>query len=90
LLVRYGSKQKSVVTETISSVKVSDLENQQIGRREHALQGRTSDLTIASNSGVPGEAARVRTRGAASLYERASNPFYVVDGVVVEGGTIDY
>src|SRR5690554_2525390 len=90
VVVGYGTQKKSVVTGAISSVKASDLENQQIGRLEQALQGRTSGLTIASNSGAPGAAATVRVRGATSLNESASNPLYVVDGVVVEGGTIDY
>ena len=90
VVVGYGTQKKSVITGAISSVKGSDLENQQIGRLEQALQGRTSGLTIASNSGAPGAAATVRVRGATSLNESASNPLYVVDGVVVEGGTIDY
>src|SRR5699024_5206478 len=67
-----------------------DLENQQIGRLEQALQGRTSGLTIASNSGAPGAAATVRERGATSLKESASETLYVVEGVVVSGGGIDY
>jgi TonB-linked SusC/RagA family outer membrane protein len=90
VVVGYGTQKKSVVTGAISSVKASDLENQQIGRLEQALQGRTSGLTIASSSGAPGAAATVRVRGATSLNESASNPLYVVDGVVVEGGTMDY
>lgn len=90
VVVGYGTQKKSVVTGAISSIKASDLENQQIGRLEQALQGRTSGLTIASNSGAPGAAATVRVRGATSLNESASNPLYVVDGVVVSGGGIDY
>lgn len=90
VVVGYGTQKKSVVTGSISSIKAGDLENQQIGRLEQALQGRTSGLTIASNSGAPGAAATVRVRGATSLNESASNPLYVVDGVVVDGGGIDY
>lgn len=90
IVIGYGTQKKSVVTGAISSVKSSDLENQQIGRLEQAMQGRTSGLTIASSSGAPGAASTVRVRGATSLNESASNPLYVVDGVVVEIGGIDY
>lgn len=90
VVVGYGTQKKSVVTGAISSVKGTDLENQQISRLEQALQGRTSGLTIASSSGAPGAAATVTIRGATSLNEGASNPLYVVDGVVVDIGGIDY
>ena len=90
VVVGYGTQKKSVVTGAISSVKSSDLENQQIGRLEQALQGRASGLTIASSSGAPGSQATVRIRGTTSLNEGASNPLYVVDGVVVGTGGIDY
>lgn len=90
VVVGYGTQKKSVVTGAISSVRSDDLENQQIGRLEQALQGRTSGLTIASSSGAPGAAATVTIRGNTSLNEGASQPLYVVDGVVVSSGGIDY
>ncbi|WP_299703759.1 TonB-dependent receptor [uncultured Pontibacter sp.] len=87
VVVGYGVQKKSVVTGAISSVRASDLENQQITRVEQALQGRTSGVTIASNSGAPGSAATVRVRGITTLNN--NEPLYVVDGVVVNGG-IEY
>ncbi|GEO07101.1 SusC/RagA family TonB-linked outer membrane protein [Adhaeribacter aerolatus] len=89
VVVGYGVQKKSVVTGAISSVKATELENQQIGRVEQALQGRTSGLTIASSSGAPGAASSVRVRGATSLND-ANDPLYVVDGVVVGDGGINY
>lgn len=90
VVVGYGTQKKSLVTGAISSVKAADLENQQIGRLEQALQGRASGLTIASSSGSPGAAATVRIRGTTSLNDGANEPLYVVDGVVVTNGGIDY
>lgn len=90
VVVGYGTQKKSVVTGAISSVKASDLENQQIGRLEQALQGRASGLTIASSSGAPGSAATVRVRGTTSLNAGANEPLYVVDGIVVTSGGIDF
>lgn len=88
VVVGYGAQKKSVVTGAISSVKASDLQSMPINRLEEALQGRTSGLTIASNSGQPGSAATVRVRGITTLNN--NDPLYVVDGVVVDNGGIGY
>ncbi|WP_229254478.1 SusC/RagA family TonB-linked outer membrane protein [Dyadobacter linearis] len=88
VIVGYGVQKKSVVTGAISSVKASDLETMPINRLEEALQGRTSGLTIAANSGQPGSAATVRVRGVTTLNN--NNPLWVVDGVVVDNGGIGY
>ena len=90
VVIGYGTQKKSVVTGAISSVKGADLENQQIGRIEQALQGRTSGLTIAANSGVPGAPSTVTIRGTTSLNNGANEPLYVVDGVVVDNSRIGY
>jgi TonB-dependent starch-binding outer membrane protein SusC len=87
VVIGYGVQKKSVVTGAISSVRATDLENQQIVRVEQALQGRTSGVTVATNSGAPGAASTVRVRGLTTLNN--NEPLYVVDGVVVSGG-IDY
>ncbi|HLZ87624.1 MAG TPA: SusC/RagA family TonB-linked outer membrane protein, partial [Puia sp.] len=52
------------------------------------LQGRTSGVTIAANSGQPGSSQQVRVRGTTSI--NASDPLYVVDGVPLDGGGLDY
>jgi TonB-linked SusC/RagA family outer membrane protein len=88
VVVGYGVQKKSVVTGAISSVKAKDLENVQITRIEQALQGRTSGVTITSSSGQPGAGSTVRIRGTTSIND--SDPLYVVDGVPVDNGGIDY
>ncbi|WP_346239293.1 TonB-dependent receptor [Niabella insulamsoli] len=90
VVVGYGTQKKSVVTGAISSVKASDFANQQTARIEQVLQGRTSGLTIAAASGAPGAVSTVRVRGITSLNDGASNPLFVVDGVVVDNGSVDY
>jgi TonB-dependent starch-binding outer membrane protein SusC len=87
IVVGYGTQKKSVVTGAISSVKASDLQNMPTPRIEDALKGRTSGVTIASSSGVPGADATVNIRGITSI--NSASPLYVVDGVPVVGG-IDY
>ena len=87
VVVGYGTQKKSVITGAISQVKASDLENMPVTRIEQSLQGRTSGLTITTNSGQPGEGATLRIRGTTSINN--SEALYIVDGVQVGGG-IDY
>jgi len=88
VVVGYGTQKKSVVTGSISSVRSADLDDQPVYRLENALQGRASGLTIAANSGQPGAASQVRIRGTTSINN--SDPLYVVDGVPLDGGGLDY
>jgi TonB-linked SusC/RagA family outer membrane protein len=88
VVIGYGTQKKSVVTGAITSVKASDIENQQIVRIENALQGRTSGITVTSSSGSPGAGSTVRIRGTTSINN--CDPLYVVDGMPVDNGGIDY
>src|SRR5690606_2234050 len=88
VVIGYGTQKKSVVTGAITSVRADDIENQVVGRLETALQGRTSGVTITTNSGAPGSGASIRVRGVTTLNN--NTPLYVVDGVVVDAGGIDY
>jgi len=90
VVIGYGVQKKSVVTGAISSVRAADLENQPTTTRlEQALQGRTSGLTIAAQSGQPGAASTVRLRGFTSFGGK-NDPLWVIDGVVVDNGGIGY
>ncbi|RZL99774.1 MAG: SusC/RagA family TonB-linked outer membrane protein, partial [Pedobacter sp.] len=88
VVVGYGVQKKSVVTGAISKVTASDIDNQPIMRVEQFLQGRASGLTIAAASGQPGSGATLRVRGTTSINN--SEPLYVVDGIPVDNGGIDY
>jgi len=91
VVVGYGTQKKSVVTGSISSVRAADLEEQPVVRVEQSLQGRTSGLTIASQSGQPGAAATVRLRGFTTFGTVGKNdPLWVIDGVIVDAGGIGY
>jgi len=90
VVIGYGTQKKSVSTGAISSIRSADLENQVNSRVDQALQGRTSGVTVAASSGQPGSAATVRVRGVSSLTHTSNDPLYVVDGVQVDAGGIDY
>lgn len=88
VVVGYGTQEKKSVTGSISSVSSEELETLPINNIGQALQGRTSGLTIASNSGQPGSGATIRVRGVTTLNN--NDPLWVVDGVVVDNGGIGY
>jgi TonB-linked SusC/RagA family outer membrane protein len=90
IVIGYGTQKKSVVTGAISSVRAADLESQPVTRIEQALQGRTSGLTISTNSGQPGASSTVRLRGFTSFGNGKNEPLWVVDGVVVDNGGVGY
>lgn len=88
VVVGYGTQKKSVVTGAISSVKSKDLENMPVTRVDQALQGRAAGVTVQATSGAPGAAPSINIRGITSI--NGSTPLYVVDGVVVDAGGLDY
>jgi len=88
IVVGYGTQKKSVVTGAISTVSSKDLQDQSTPRVEDALKGRTSGVTVASNSGSPGAASSVSIRGVTSI--NSSAPLYVIDGIPVDNGGIDF
>jgi len=87
VVIGYGTQKKKVVTGAISKVKAEALRDMPVTRVEDALKGRTSGVRVTSDSGQPGERSTVRIRGTTSINE--SEPLYVVDGVVIDGG-IDF
>ncbi len=84
VVVGYGVQKKSLVTGAISSVSAKDIDNKQLTRLDDALQGMTSGVNVAQSSGAPGSAPTIRIRGITSINN--SDPLYVVDGVVMNGG----
>ncbi|MEN2399624.1 TonB-dependent receptor [Flavobacterium sp. MC2016-06] len=90
VVVGYGTQKKSVVTGAISSVKAADLEKVPNGRVEQALQGRVAGVTIASSSGQPGAASTIRIRGITTFGDGGNNPLWVVDGNVVDAGSVGF
>lgn len=83
VVVGYGSQSEKLVTTSISSLKVDDLDQGSDYNVAKMLQGRTPGVNVASASGTPGEQPSVRVRGIASITGN-STPLYVVDGVPSE------
>ena len=65
--------------ETVSGAELEQVPQETIDK---ALQGRVTGAVIASNSGAPGGGIQLNLRGSSSV-NAASEPLYVIDGVVV-------
>ncbi|HVD60533.1 MAG TPA: TonB-dependent receptor, partial [Gemmatimonadaceae bacterium] len=81
------SIQRRNLANAISTVNADDLERVPAQSVEHALQGKVVGANIQSNSGAPGGGVQVQLRGVTSI-NGASEPLYVVDGVVVSNVAI--
>jgi len=79
IVVGYGSKKKSLVTGSISSVKAKDLQTTSSSRADQAIQGKTAGVMVLPTSGSPGAGSKIRIRGTNS--NSNSNPLFIVDGM---------
>ena len=84
VVVGYGTMKKSVVTASIAKIDEGDLANKAPVRVDNALKGLAAGVNVTSNSGQPGEAAKVRIRGVGTIND--SDPLYIVDGMPIGGG----
>ncbi|ANI90682.1 hypothetical protein A9P82_07970 [Arachidicoccus ginsenosidimutans] len=87
VVIGYGTQKKSLVTGAIAQVTAKDIANKQITRFDDALRGQAAGVMVTQSSGAPGSAPTIRIRGTTTINN--SDPLYVVDGVVMNGG-IDY
>ena len=86
VVVGYGTKKRSEITGSVSSISSKTIGETPVLRVEQSLQGRTAGVFVANQSGQPGEAPTIRIRGAGTT--GSADPLYVVDGMPVGG--IDY
>ena len=86
VVIGYGVQKKKLVTGATSQVKGTDIERQNTTNVLQALQGQSTGVSIMSNSGQPGEDAKVSIRGMGTTGNGA--PLFIVDGV--QTGDIKY
>lgn len=83
MVVGYGTASKRLVSSSIASVSMDDIERGADLDPVKALQGRVTGISIQSSSGIPGSTPRVIIRGVSSISGNSS-PLYVVDGIPAE------
>ncbi|HEY8166025.1 MAG TPA: carboxypeptidase-like regulatory domain-containing protein, partial [Gemmatimonadaceae bacterium] len=75
------------LANAVSTVSARDVSRVSAESVEHAIQGKVAGASIQSNSGAPGGGVQMQLRGVTSI-NAASEPLYVVDGVVVSNVAI--
>ena len=82
VVVGYGTQRKSDLTGSVSSVKSKDIQAIATPSVAQALQGKIAGVLVTPSDGSPGAGAIIRIRGTGTLNN--SNPFYVVDGMLLD------
>ena len=85
VVVGYGTQKKREVTGSISQVKGNDIASLAAPSFESQLAGRAAGVQITAQTGVLGEAPRIRIRGIGSITS-GTYPLIVVDGVPIFTG----
>jgi TonB-linked SusC/RagA family outer membrane protein len=90
VVVGYGSKKRSDVTGTVSSVPKERLSKIPVTNILHAIEGSVAGVNVTQTSSVPGSSASVLVRGATSITGN-TGPLVVLDGIPYSstGGTIN-
>lgn len=83
VVVGYGSQSKRLVSSSITSVKMDQIDRGAEIDPIKALQGRAPGVNINNSSGIPGSSPNVIIRGVNSI-SGSSSPLYVVDGIPAE------
>lgn len=83
IVVGYGSQSKRLVSSSITTVKMDQVDRGAEMDPIKALQGRAPGVNINSSSGIPGSSPNVIIRGVNSISGNSS-PLYVVDGIPAE------
>jgi iron complex outermembrane receptor protein len=87
IVVAYGTRKKSDLTASVTSISAKDFQKGNIASSEQLLQGKVAGLQITSGGGSAGGGSRIRIRGGASL-NASNDPLIVIDGIAVEGNGI--
>lgn len=83
VVVGYGTMKRGDLTGSVSTVSSKSISQTVTTSIEQVLQGRAAGVQVSQNSGAPGASSTVNIRGISSI-NGATQPIYVVDGVVID------
>jgi len=86
VVVGYGTMKKSDLTGAVTSVGSDAVAKSVPTSLDQVLQGRAAGVQVQQNSGMPGASTTIKIRGVSSL-NASTEPIYVIDGVIIEGGS---
>ena len=87
VVIGYGTLRKSDLTGAVTSIKAEDLNPGMSASLEQALQGRVAGVQISQKSNEPGGGLNISIRGSGSI-QAGNEPLYVIDGLIVNGGSV--
>lgn len=87
VVVGYGTQERKNLIGSISKINPSEVSSIPVGGIDAQLQGKVAGVQISSATGVPGETVNIRVRGATSI-NADNDPLYVVDGVFINGNSL--
>ena len=83
VVVAYGTRKKTDLTGSVTSIGTKDFQKGQISSSEQLLQGKVAGLQVTPGGGSAGGGSKIRIRNGASL-NASNDPLIVVDGVPIE------
>lgn len=81
VVVAYGARKRSSITNAVSQIKSADIDKRPITNLNSALTGAAPGIQTTTGGGQPGNGPSIRIRGFGSI-NAGSDPLYVVDGAV--------
>jgi TonB-linked SusC/RagA family outer membrane protein len=88
VVVGYGTKKRSDITGSVSSVSKERLSQLPVTNALQAIQGAVAGVNVTTGSSVPGATSKALVRGSNSI-SAATDPFIVVDGIPFSGSLND-
>ena len=87
VVIGYGTVKKEDATGSVQSVTSEKFNKGAITSPQELLAGKVAGVSISTNSGAPGDGAKIRIRGESSLSAN-NDPLIVIDGVPLAGGDV--
>ena len=78
--IGYGTMKKSDLTGSLSSITSKAIQEHPMTDFSQVLQGRSAGVSVINTTGSPGQAPRIRIRGANSI-NGSNDPLYIIDGI---------
>lgn len=88
VVVGYGTRKKTDVTGSVAGINQKEIRSRPVDNALQAMQGKVAGVDITSNE-RPGTVGSIRIRGERSV-NATNNPLYVVDGIPLTTGGIEY
>jgi len=88
VVVGYNTVKRKDVTGSVAGINQNDIKSRPVQNAVEAMQGKVAGVDISTNE-RPGQVGSINIRGVRSL-TASNSPLYVVDGIPLITGGIDY